>query len=114
MKLRAVLGLFVLLVSSYSSAFYCSNVTVSDVLMYSDGSVKIKHDGRNDFTQICNLKNDWGDVTITMCAMWTSSLQSAMKNNLKATIYYPGDGTCPTLATYGSSPVPGYIGIQNY
>lgn len=91
------------------AAFEC-DVDVKRVLVYSDGSVNILHNGRNDYTYICDLDGDWKGVSTVTCAMWTSMLQSTQSNDKSATFYYSGNGSCATLATYGGSPAPVYIG----
>jgi hypothetical protein len=37
-------------------------------------------------------------------------LQNIKKAGGKAIFYYPGEGTCATLPTYGGTPAPVYIG----
>ena len=91
-------------------AEYECNVTVRNVLVYSNGLVNVLHTGRGDYTMICSMNGDYGNVSASTCAMWTAMLQAIKKKNGIAGIYYGGAGSCATLPTYGSSPVPIYIG----
>ncbi|MDX1303037.1 hypothetical protein [Photobacterium sp.] len=106
-KLFVVLSL---LMSTHSYAAFNCTVDVNRVLVYKDGSINILHNGRNDYTNICNLNDGWKGVDTVTCAMWTSMLQNVQNNNKKAIFYYDGTGSCSTLNTYGSSPAPVYIG----
>ena len=49
-------------------------------------------------------------VTPATCAMWAGMLLTIKKKNGTATFYYEGNGTCATIATYGSAPIPVYVG----
>ena len=89
--------------------FQC-NVQVRHVLVYSDGSVNIFHTGRNDYTYICNLKDERLGIDTTTCALWTAMVLALKKNGNTAQFYYAGSGSCGTLPTYTSSPAPKYIG----
>jgi hypothetical protein len=91
------------------AVFECS-VSVKNVLVYANGAVNVLHSGRGDYTVICNMQVDYGGVSPSTCAMWTAMLQLIKKKNGTANFYYPGTGSCSTLPTYGSAPVPTYIG----
>ena len=101
---------FLFLISFQSIATFSCNVDISRVLIYADGNVNVLHTGRGDFTYICNLQTERQGVSVTTCAMWTSMLQNVQSNSTKAIFYFPGTGSCSTIATYGSAPVPVYIG----
>ncbi len=110
MKRFAMLLITSLLPFSVQAAFEC-NVKVLSVLVYNSGMVNVTHSGRNDYTMICSLSTDYGGVSPSTCAMWTAMLQSIKKKNGTAQFYfYETAGSCATMATYGSAPVPGYIG----
>lgn len=108
------IAVFLLCVMSFkaTSAFFCE-VEVQKVLIYSNGYVNIFHSGRNDFTYICNLNSPYKEVSVTTCAMWTAFLQNVQQNQNKAVFYYKGSGSCESLATYGNSPAPVYIGTTS-
>ena len=89
--------------------FSCSAVP-EIVLVYGDGSVNVFHSGRNDYTYVCNLASPRLGVDPVTCAMWTSLLLAAKKNNQAVQFYYPGTGSCATLPVYSNSPAPTYIG----
>jgi hypothetical protein len=110
MKLKISLFTLLVSISTLSEASFNCTVGVSKVLVYGSGDVNIVHQGRNTYTIICNLSKARQNVSITTCAMWTSMLQNIKKEGGKAIFYYPGTGTCATLPTYSSSPVPVYIG----
>lgn len=93
-----------------SFAAYQCDVKVIKVLIYSNGNVNVLHSGRNDYTVVCNLNSTSGEVSPTTCAMWAAMLQSIKKKDGNANFYFNGDGTCATMNTYDSAPVPAYIG----
>ncbi|MBW8184290.1 hypothetical protein [Shewanella nanhaiensis] len=107
--LACFMMLSVMFSTSVNAAFHCS-ADINRILIYGNGTVNIRHSGRNDFTVICDLNNEWKGVSVTTCAMWTAMLQNIKKNNGKAIFYYGGEGTCAALPTYGSTPAPVYIG----
>jgi hypothetical protein len=89
--------------------FQC-DAQVKNVLIYSDGSVNVKHSVRNDYTMICNLKIERLGVSTETCSMWTAMLLNFQKNASLAQFYYSGTGSCATLPVYSYSPAPLYIG----
>lgn len=95
---------------AHALAAYECNVRVVNVLVYSDGTVNTLHSGRGDYTIICNLNSNYGAASPTTCAMWTAMLQAIKKKNGTANFYFDGSGSCATMPTYGSAPVPVYIG----
>lgn len=107
---RLLALLLIALLPGYSFAAFECNAQVLRVLIYADGAVNILHSGRGDYTVVCNLNSTYGTVSPTTCAMWTAMLQVIKKKNGTAAFYFPGDGACATMATYGSAPVPTYIG----
>jgi len=94
----------------HAIAAYQCDVSVKNVLVYSVGVVNVLHSGRNDYTIICSMSADYGGVSVSTCAMWTAMLQAIKKKNGIAQFYYDGTGSCATLPTYGSAPVPIYVG----
>lgn len=111
--MRILIGVLGLVVSGSVVADFNCEVDVQRVLVYADGSVNVLHSGRNDYTNICNVKGSWKDIDTVTCALWVGTLQSAQNNGKKAVFYYGGSGTCATLPTYGSTPAPVYIGSIN-
>lgn len=109
MKIKLIIFLVMALPFQTFAAFNCE-VDVSRVLIYADGSVNVLHTGRGSYTVICNLKSERQGVSVTTCAMWASMLQNVQRNDEKAIFYYDGTGSCSTMGTYGSAPVPVYIG----
>ena len=98
--------------SNVQAAFQCE-VTVDRLLVYAVGHVNVLHDGRNDYTYICNTKGTWKDVDTVTCALWVAMLQSAQNNAKLVQFYYAGTGSCATLPTYSAAPAPQYIGTIN-
>jgi hypothetical protein len=91
-------------------AAYECNVKVINVLVYADGAVNVLHSGRGDYTVICNVSRDYGNVSPSACAMWTGMLLAIKKKNGSANFYFEGSSTCDRLPTYGNAPIPVYIG----
>ena len=104
------LCLILFLLPTQAWAAYSCAVKIVNVLVNQDGSVNVYHTGRNDYTVICNLATERNQVSTTTCAMWTGMLLAIKKKNGTASFYFNGDGDCSTMATYGSAPVPAYIG----
>ncbi|PKF80342.1 hypothetical protein CW749_07180 [Vibrio sp. vnigr-6D03] len=109
-KMKKLLLLLSLVVSTNAFAAFNCEVTVNRVLVYGNGSVNILHSGRNDFTYICNTKGTWKGIDTVTCSLWVGMLQNIQNNAKKAIFYYGGQGTCATLPTYGNTPAPVYIG----
>lgn len=110
-KILVSLFLFVLAsLPAHVRAAYECNVSIKHVLVYANGDVNVLHSGRGDYTVICNMQANYGNVSAGTCAMWTAMLQAIKKKNGTANFYYPGNGSCSTLPTYWSAPVPVYIG----
>jgi|SRR5688572_8237073 hypothetical protein len=108
-KLSALLVMALLPVTSFAN-LSCIG-TVSDVLVYADGTVGIKQSETGDFTFICNLKEERLGVSTATCALWTSLLINVKENRSKAEIFYRVTGTtCRDLPLYANSPAPWYIG----
>ena len=111
MKWFAVLAILACSANAHA-AFQCE-VTVDRLLVYADGSVNVLHDGRNDYTYICNTKGTWKDVDTVTCALWVAMIQSAQNNAKRVRFYYAGTGSCAALPTYGAAPAPVYVGAMN-
>jgi hypothetical protein len=97
-------------------ADYACTVTVNGVLPYADGALNVHHSGRGDWTIICNLTTPYTNgltVGPTVCASWMVILLRAKKNNQQVQFWFPGTGQCSSIGTYGSSPVPTYVGEVN-
>jgi len=89
--------------------FYCSG-TISEVLMYSTGSVLILTSWRGDWTEICNSQGAFGGIDGATCLAWYAAAVKAAASQIQAGVYYSGNAyTCANLPTYGSSLVPVYF-----
>ncbi|KQV94759.1 hypothetical protein [Rhizobacter sp. Root1221] len=91
------------------AVFEC-NVKVKSVLVYATGELNVLHTGRNDFTVLCNMNQNYGAATPMVCANWFAMLEHIKKKDGNANIYYNGEGSCATLPTYGAAPAPVYVG----
>lgn len=108
--MKKLIGVIVFLFSANSFADFHCTVDVKKVLIYSSGTINVLHTGRNDYTNICNLKTTWKDVDQITCAMWTGLLQNSQVNDQKVIFYYKGEGSCEALPTYSNTPAPLYVG----
>jgi hypothetical protein len=86
--------------------------TVLDALLYADGSVNIRGSWRSDFTFVCNTNGTFGGVATEVCLSWYATAVKAISLGKTLQVYYNTTYTCATLPTYGSSPVPVYIGMN--
>ncbi|WP_323141138.1 hypothetical protein [Massilia phyllosphaerae] len=111
---KFIFGLILLFLSQSAFAYFECNVKIMHVLVYSNGLLNVMHDGRKDFTVLCNLNADRQGVTPTTCAVWFALVESAKKRNGIVNFYYGGDGSCATLRTYDESPPPSYVGDMGY
>lgn len=85
--------------------------TVAKVLLYADGTVNIVGSWRGDYTFVCSTSGSFGAVPAEVCLTWYATLMKAKTDNLNVTIYYNTNTACAALPTYGSSPVPVYLGF---
>jgi len=102
---------FMLSVNVFAGTFSC-NAKVNKVLLYKNGAVNVLHTGRNNYTVICNLNQEWKGVSITTCALWVGLLQSVKERGTNTTFYYSSSEatSCSDLPIYGNAPSPVYIG----
>lgn len=109
---RAAL-LLATLTSYQAAADLNCNGKVSDVLMYSDGTVNVRSDWRADFTYVCSTSGSWASsISTEVCLAWYATLIKAQASGLRLAVYYAGSSaTCSTLPTYSASLVPLYIGL---
>ena len=97
-------------------ADYSCTVSVLGVLAYNDGSVNVLHSGRGDWTVVCALNRPYTQVLTVgpeTCAGWYASMLRAKKNIQRLEFWFSGAGTCATINTYWTAPVPVYIGEVN-
>lgn len=109
-KMAAVLCVMSGLIPMSAQASFECNVKIISVLVYANGAVNVLHTGRGDYTVMCYLDSTVGGVSPTTCALWTAMVQAIKKKNGTATFYFGIDGNCATMATYGASPIPAYVG----
>lgn len=97
-----------------ANEIWCSG-TVANVLMYKNGQLMVVPSFRNDYLTVCNVQSTWNEVDSTVCWGWYSTLMAAKKAGKTVTIFYsdPAATACSTLATYGSSPAPAYVMIND-
>ena len=84
---------------------------IAKVLLYADGTVNIVGSWRGDYNFVCSTSGAFGSVPAEVCLSWYATLMKAKTDNLDVTVYYNTNTACSALPTYGSSPVPVYIGL---
>jgi hypothetical protein len=99
--------------STYAGTIYCDG-TISKVLLYNDGRLMIVPSYRNDFLSVCNVQVVWNNIDTATCWGWYSILMTAKKEAKQVTVYYDSSAvsTCALIPTYGNSPAPGYVMIN--
>lgn len=109
--MKKIITLGLLFASSSVSANYFQCIgTVKNVLVYAEGYVIIDTSYRNEYTQVCNLKNDWKGVSPEACKGMLSTLLTAQSTGRNIMTYY-NQYTCETLPSYASTPASTYVGI---
>ncbi|MEO9599791.1 hypothetical protein [Parasphingorhabdus sp.] len=108
--LTALAAGVLILPSSANANAFCSG-TVTHTLTYVNGGVMIRSTWRNNWTQICNVKEEWKGVTPEVCYIWFSHASSAVTENKPLTVHYLGldQAECATMPTYGGAPAPYYV-----
>ena len=92
-----------------SAAIWCGG-KLAGVYINSTGDVIINGSWRNDWTRICNLKEDApGAVT---CSLWASYAATAWQGNRNVRLMYSGPASCAAIPTYNGAPVPGYLMLE--
>jgi hypothetical protein len=113
---RIVTAILAIALATNARADFSCRVNVQGVLPYYEGSLNVLHSGRNDWTVICDLNAPYTNgltVSPTTCMAWMAVLLRAKKNNQPVEFWFAGTGSCATIGTYGSSPVPIYVGENN-
>jgi hypothetical protein len=117
MKKYKIAALALLLtISEVSFAAFACNANVNSLLVYGNGSVNIVHSGRNNYTYVCSLKNEFKGVSIPTCAVWFGILDNARDRGKQVRFYYNTTSeysSCEELPIYGGAPAPVYIGQVN-
>jgi hypothetical protein len=99
----------VLCAAPASAAIWCSG-KLAGVYINSTGDVIINGSWRNDWTRICNLKEDTpGAVT---CSLWASYAASAWQGNRNVRLMYSGPASCGEIPNYNGAPVPEYLMLE--
>ncbi|MEP4656419.1 hypothetical protein [Parasphingorhabdus sp.] len=83
--------------------------TVSDGHLRADGSVMINPIYYPSYTQICNVKADWKDVSKDVCWGWFSQVNTAVVEARHIRVYSLTSLACDALGTYGNAPAPYYV-----
>lgn len=99
-----------MLLSGAARADISCTGTVSEVILYADGTVMIQGSWRNDLTMICNTQNNFGGIDTSTCLAWYGAAVKASQSHVTVGTYYTGSTyTCANLPVYGSSPPPVYL-----
>ena len=83
--------------------------TVSNLWVYSDGTVYVYPSYRRDYTRVCNMNASVGGISVANCAAWFAMLRSAVQRRSSVLIYYAEAPVCGALPVLGDSPIPGYV-----
>jgi hypothetical protein len=102
--MKKIICLFLLLSQAASADNIWCGGKLLGVYVAASGDVVIKGDWRNEWTNVCNLKND----TVT-CSLWASYAANALQNNTSVLLMYTGSFQCTTIPSYNSAPIPGYF-----
>jgi hypothetical protein len=110
-----LLGALVISDATHAAAFSC-NVDVQRVLVYSEGTINVRHSGASNFTYICNIRGFRNGVSPEVCLTWKDLLITAQTSARQAAFYYDVPDavatSCATLPTYADSPAPLYVGLR--
>ncbi|MGL4232193.1 MAG: hypothetical protein ACRCWJ_12580 [Casimicrobium sp.] len=82
---------------------------VDSVWVNSYGMLLGKMRERGDHIGFCNLNANHGDITPITCATWFQLLRTATVKNVALTVHYLDAPACAQIPTYGNSPKPYYI-----
>jgi hypothetical protein len=105
---KHLLILALLFAHQAQAAQWCTT-TVSNLITYSDGAVKVLVSARGDYLQLCNINADWKGIAPTTCASWLTLVRSAVARKSSMILFFAEDTPCNLIATYGSGPAPGYV-----
>jgi hypothetical protein len=91
-----------------AAPLWCTG-TLNAIYIDSTGGFYVSGTWRQDYTQICNLRQTWNGVSSDICLLWYSLLTTSKTNSKSVTIYYSDvPYNCQNLPTYAASPGPGY------
>ena len=102
----AMLAIFSITVSAAPQ--WCPG-TMSNLWVYSDGTVFVLPSYRGDYTRICNMNAETGGVSVITCVAWFALLKNAVQRQSTIMVYYNDAPVCSALPVYGSTPIPGYV-----
>ena len=89
--------------------------TVTNIYTHATGSVVVRSSWRNDWTQVCNVNEEWKGVPSQSCWAWFALLSAAVTDSKSVSINYPNlqPAECATMPTYASSPAPDFVRLIN-
>ena len=108
-----LLGMASVLVPLAAPAATDCHGTVTNALLYGDGSLNVRGSWRGDFTVLCNTNGTFGGIPGEICLSWYATAIKSIETGKSANVYYAATYSCTALPTYWSSPVPTYFGLQN-
>lgn len=86
---------------------------VPNVLTHANGELIIFSTWRNDWTALCSVSGERAGVSVAVCRSWLAILLSAQAQGKTVIVQYGNAPTCDALPTYGSTPAPGYVRIDD-
>ena len=100
--------------SSQATSLWCGG-TLSNLWVDHAGNAYVFTSWRSDYVRVCNVNENLGAITPTLCLTWVSLLKSAVQRKATTTIYYNGSlpATCAQMPTYSNSPIPYYVMLQD-
>ncbi len=97
--------------SADSPGSWC-NGNIPRVYTHADGGFYVIPSFRNDWIQICSVKEDWKGVSPQVCNVWVNSVISGMLSSSSFTMYYAGISNCAMIPHYGEASPPGYVMVN--
>ncbi|MDM3869723.1 hypothetical protein QSV34_00005 [Porticoccus sp. W117] len=88
------------------------NGKIKHVFVYRTGEVVVLGSWMNQWTTICNLNEEWKEVSAEQCKNWYSLIQTAVVTKSPAIVYYTDAPECSALPTYGNAPAPYYVMLR--
>jgi hypothetical protein len=107
-----VLALAALMTATTARADVNCSGSVSEHLVYSDGSLMIRPSWHAGWIIVCSTQAPWKGVSTESCFTWFSMITSARLHNKGVGIYYLGDAPCSSFSTYYGAPGPVYVRME--
>lgn len=99
---------------SSQNTLWCGG-TLSNLWVDLAGNAYVFTSWRGDYVRVCNVNENVGAITPTVCLTWVSLLKSAVQRKATTTIYYNASlpASCAQMPTYSNAPIPYYVMLQD-